>query len=230
MTAVMPPRLFYVDDSGSRDSGYVVYSWIECTLPNWCAGLRSWLELRETLAEAYGIAPSTELHATTLVTGRGLPSTDRAVNTSRRTRQLVAERALATIGRSADFQVGTVYRRILRDATRYPSVRDAVYVKLISYLNDRLRTRSEYGMIFMDGNDTAPSYCSAHRELKLGQRHIIEDPMFMPSHRSQWIQMADLVAWTAYQSLARHPNKQFAWDWYDSHLKDRDVNGGPVAL
>ncbi|HEX5400730.1 MAG TPA: hypothetical protein VFX16_00355, partial [Pseudonocardiaceae bacterium] len=34
-------------------------------------------------------------------------------------------------------------------------------------------------------------------------------------HRSQWVQMADLTAWSAYQGLLRHEGKQFAWTWYD---------------
>jgi hypothetical protein len=85
-------------------------------------------------------------------------------------------------------------------------------------------------MVFMDGDGTAAGYHHAHRELKLAHRHVIEDPLFVPAHRSAWVQMADLVAWTAYQHLLRHPGKRFAWAWYDRHLRTSDVNGGPVAL
>jgi hypothetical protein len=42
--------------------------------------------------------------------------------------------------------------------------------------------------------------------------------------------MADLVAWTAYQSLQRHPGKQYAWPWYEKFLGLADVNGGPMEL
>jgi hypothetical protein len=44
------------------------------------------------------------------------------------------------------------------------------------------------------------------------------------------VQTADLVAWTAYQHLLRHPGKRFAWHWYDRHLRSSDANGGPVLL
>jgi hypothetical protein len=85
-------------------------------------------------------------------------------------------------------------------------------------------------MVFMDGDGTAAGYHDAHRALKLDHRHVIEDPLFVPAHRSAWVQMADLVAWTAYQHLLRHPGKRFAWEWYDRHLRASDINGGPVAL
>jgi hypothetical protein len=85
-------------------------------------------------------------------------------------------------------------------------------------------------VIVMDGNGTASGYYAAHRGLKLSSRNIIEDPMFVPAHRSQWVQMADIAAWSAYQGLLRHQGKRFAWDWYTRHLGPSDVNDGPVAL
>jgi Protein of unknown function (DUF3800) len=85
-------------------------------------------------------------------------------------------------------------------------------------------------MIFMDGDGSDQGYYSAHRALKLADRHVIEDPLFQVSHRSQWVQMADLVAWSAYQALQRSPDRRFAWNWYDDYLAAHDANGGPVAL
>lgn len=66
--------------------------------------------------------------------------------------------------------------------------------------------------------------------MKLRHRNVIEDPLFQASHRSQWVQMADIVAYVAYQGLQRYPGKQFVWDWYDQHLRAIDSNGGPIAL
>jgi hypothetical protein len=89
----------------------------------------------------------------------------------------------------------------------------------------------EHGMILMDGDGSrAQGYYDAHRNLKLSNRSVIEDPLFVPAHRSQWVQMADLVAWSAYQSLLRHTGKQFAWEWYDTYLGLSDVNGGPLEV
>lgn len=84
--------------------------------------------------------------------------------------------------------------------------------------------------MFVDGDGSDPRYFTAHRELKLAGRHIIEDPLFQYSHRSQWVQMADMVAYAAYQHLARYRGKEFAWSWYERHLMPHDVNGGPLEL
>ena len=59
---------------------------------------------------------------------------------------------------------------------------------------------------------------------------IIEDPIFQASHVSQWVQMADLVAWSAYQSLNPNPGATFARSWYYDYLRAKDVNGGPLAI
>ena len=54
--------------------------------------------------------------------------------------------------------------------------------------------------------------------------------MFQHSRHNQGVQMADLVAWSGYQGLARLPKREFAWERYDRYLRARDVNGGPVAV
>lgn len=82
----------------------------------------------------------------------------------------------------------------------------------------------------MDGDGSDPGYAAAHRDLKLAHRRVIEDPIFLAAHASQWVQMADLVAWSAYQGLLRHPGKEFAWEWYHRHLRDVDVADGPRAI
>jgi hypothetical protein len=66
-------RLFYVDDSGAAASGYIVYSWIECTMADWRVGLRSWLDLRKDLYARYAIPPTFELDAAHFTGGRGSP-------------------------------------------------------------------------------------------------------------------------------------------------------------
>jgi hypothetical protein len=223
-------RLFYVDDSGSTDTGYIVYSWIETTPYGWRTGLRNWLDLRKDLYAGYKIPPPFELHATKFVAGRQYPSTEPGFNRSKRSRREVMEKALATICASGDLRVGTVYRQTTAHGTAYHLQRQDLYAKLIAHLDTRLTAAGEFGMIFMDGNGSDTGYYNAHRDLKLASRSIIEDPLFQHSHRSQWVQMADLVAWTAYQGLLRHAGKAFAWNWYDKHLRGFDVNGGPLAL
>jgi hypothetical protein len=224
-------RLFYADDSGAEDTGYVVYSWIECSMgDSWRVGLRGWLDFRKKLYVLHGIPPAYELHATKFIRGVGNPSTRPAWNRRKQNRSVVMSAALSAIGGCPVLRVGTVYRRTRERGSAYQAQREQVYDALVAHLDTRLGAAGEFGMIVMDGDGSVTRYCNAHRALKLDHRNIIEDPLFLPAHRSAWVQMADLVAWTAYQSLLRHPGKRFAWLWYDQHMLARDVNGGPMAL
>jgi hypothetical protein len=223
-----PVRMFYIDDSGSVDTGHIVYSWIETTPHEWATGLRTWLDFRKTLYANYKIPPSAELHAAHLVAGRGRPSTDATVNKSKKTRRDIMESALQAIGSIPEVHVGTIYRTTTTTGTAYAAERDALYDELITHLDDRLCASGELGIVFMDGIGTENGYYTAHRRMKLQDRSIIEDPLFQASHRSQTIQMADLVAWTAYQAIQQHPAKTFAWHWYDKHLRTADLNGAPI--
>lgn len=234
MSTPTPPaagfRLFYVDDSGAPDTGYIVYSWIEVTPACWAPGLRYWLDLRKALYADFQVGADEELHATALYGGRGMPSTSSLVNASKKQRHELLERAIETIGANADIQLGTVYRHTAARGKSYTAERAALYDELISHLDQRLLVAGEYASIFMDGNGSDPTYFRAHRNLTLAGRRVLEDPLFQRSHVSQWVQMADLVAWTTYQSILRHPGKALPASWYEKHLRRRDVNGGPIAL
>jgi hypothetical protein len=227
---VNPLRLFYVDDSGSVDTGYVVYSWIETTSQGWRHALRAWLNLRKDLYAKYQIPPSHELHATKFVPGRQNPSLDPAFNRSKQARSDVMKRALTAIGSTGHMGVGTVFRRTRATGSAYHLERASLYAAFVRHLDTRLATDDELGLVFMDGDDHDSVYRDAHRDLDLSTRRVVEDPLFQGSHRSQPVQMADLVAWTAYQSLLQHPGKQYAWSWYDKFLRGADVNGYPLEL
>jgi hypothetical protein len=84
------------------------------------------------------------------------------------------------------------------------------------------------GMIFMDGDGTDRRYATAHRHLDPA-RHLIEDPVFRPAEGDQWVQMADFAAWSAYQSILRHPARRRAWNWYPRTVGWLDP-AGPIAL
>ncbi|MDR1186576.1 MAG: DUF3800 domain-containing protein [Bifidobacteriaceae bacterium] len=230
LVAGSPIRLFYLDDSGAVATGFIVYSWIEVTADDWRAGLRSWLMLRKSIARTFGVPPSHELHATKFVGGRQLISTDPAVNQSKAARRRLMEQALQTIGSTSVLRLGTCYRKTPKTGPAYAKERAEVYSALIQHLDSRLATDGELGLVFMDGDGSEPGYRDAHRDLKLATRRIIEDPLFQGSHISQWVQMADLVAWTNYQGLLRHPGKQFAWNWAKNLLSGADVNSKPIRV
>lgn len=223
-------RLFYLDDSGSPNDGHIVYSWIEVTPSCWRGGLRHWLDLRKQLYAEFQIPPPAELHAAPLIGGRKMPSTNGAVNASKSKRKRVVRNALEAIGKNPDVSVGAVWRITDARGSAYHRERGAVYDALIQHFSQRLETTDEFASVFMDGDGSDQTYFRAHRNMKLADRRIIEDPIFQASHVSQWVQMADLVAWTAYQSLRPNPEKDFAATWYNDYLLGRDVNGGPVSI
>jgi hypothetical protein len=101
---------------------------------------------------------------------------------------------------------------------------------MVNHLDDRLRAAGDFGLIFMDGDGSDSSYYRPHRSLELNARRVIEDPLFHDSRRSQWVQMADLVAYATYIHLFRPPSKEFAWHWYEQHLRACDVNHGAIGL
>ncbi|MGP9613777.1 DUF3800 domain-containing protein [Brachybacterium sp. AOP42-B2-9] len=54
------------------------------------------------------------------------------------------------------------------------------------------------GLLVMDGDGTDTSYIAAHHELPIATRSLLEDPGSQHSSRSQWVQIADLIAYAAY--------------------------------
>lgn len=226
----MSVRMFYVDDSGATDNGFIVYAWVECHTEDWRTGLRSWLDLRAEMFAKHAIPPSYELHTAAFAGGRGRPSAIPDWNLHKRNRSEVLELALARIAATSCLGIGTVCRVTSARGSAYAAERGDLYRHLVTHLDGRLERDQELGIILMDGDGSETAYYGAHRALKLSRRRVIEDPLFQASHRSQWIQMADLVAWSTYQALLRNPQNRYAWDWYDTYLRPRDVNGGPLAL
>lgn len=223
-------RMFYIDDSGSEQSGWIVYSWVECTISTWRTGLRIWLDLRKQLFTQFAIPASYEIHSTHFANGQGNPSANAAWNRHKSNRGQVMTMALEQIGRCPDLAIGTVYRHTTATRRAYFAEKANVYEKLVEHLDGRLGSAGELGLLFMDGDGTDHSYIQAHRGLKLAQRNVIEDPLFQGSTTNQWIQMADIAAWSAFQGLQQAPNRRFAWQWYSTYLLPCDVNGGPLNI
>ncbi|WP_123507968.1 DUF3800 domain-containing protein [Frondihabitans sp. PhB188] len=222
-------RLLYVDDSGSDRFGWIVYGWVETTPEGWRRALRTWLEFRKQLWEDHRIPPSQELHATDYINGRGNLSVD-PVELKKDLGRLVAEKCLAVLRDCPDIQVGAVCRHTNLRGKDYSAERGRVYEALVNRWDEELLEQDSFALVGMDGNGTEPSYFDAHRGLKLDTRRLIEDPMFHDSKRSQWTQMADLVAYIAYCHVDRHPRNEFAWEWYAAFLSGSDPFGEPQPL
>ncbi|MGW1044043.1 DUF3800 domain-containing protein [Streptomyces sp. NPDC002547] len=214
----MSARIFYIDDSGAESTGYIVYGWLEVALEHWSASLRCWLDFRKQLYQHTGIPADYELHATKFITGRSNPSIHHEWNRHKRLRGRVAQDALATIETMPGTRAGAVWRRTTKTGRAYYAERASVYEALLHHLDDTLARVGDHGIIVMDGDGTDPAYRREHRKLKLATRNIVEDPWFIGSHASQPVQAADLLAYTAYQTVLRHPGKRFMWHWWPTLL------------
>lgn len=219
-TTPRPTRLIYVDDSGAEVTGFATFSWIEVPLDEWGAALEEVLEWRSDLTRVHQIPKHFELHATKFANGRGAPSLDPTWNVRKAHRSAVLDEAFARFATWSWLRAGTVYSESALRRVAFAKERARVYAELIGHLDDRLAAAREWGLLVMDGDGTDTSYITAHRELPIRTRSLIEDPAFQHSSRSQWVQIADVIAYAAYQKLVAIPEKQFAWGWYDS-LGDR---------
>ncbi|RLY95085.1 hypothetical protein CWC38_07495 [Kocuria tytonicola] len=225
--------MLYIDDSGSVESGLVVYGWVECRPERWRHALRTILELRKFLYREYLVPPSQELHATKFVNGRSRISTrdDQHGRTEWKTlgRQVAVD-CLETLARCEDLRIGAVYRQTAAIGSGYREQRAEVYRELLESVNEQHRAEDSYVLIGMDGNGSDRAYFNAHRALPLATRHVIEDPMFHDSKQSQLMQMADLVAYSAFCHLNRHQGNEFAWEWYEQYLTPRGPFDGPQGI
>jgi hypothetical protein len=214
-------RMLYIDDSGSVASGFIIYGWIECSPDRWRNGLRAILELRKRLYRDYLVPPATELHATKFINGRNRISTngDDDGTQWKTLGRSVAVDCLEMLRDCPDVKIGAVWRRTTAKGAAYSAERAALYSALVEKLNTEHRSSHTYAFVGMDGDGSNPTYLDAHRALLLDTRHIIEDPMFHDSRRSQWMQMADLVAYAVFTHLNRHPGNEFGWNWYEHFLQ-----------
>lgn len=97
------------------------------------------------------------------------------------------------------------------------SVRPA-YDGLLDEVQAMLVERNAYGILIVDGEDTDVTYWAAHRDLKLADRRVVEDPWMQASHASQLVQIADLVAYSAHQHITRPAGREQMADWYLYHV------------
>lgn len=80
----------------------------------------------------------------------------------------------------------------------------------------------EFSCFYSTGNRRASTYASA---LDSYDRHIVEDPWPQGSHASQWIMIADLVAYLSFHALTN--TNQHLRSLYGKYLLPKDVYAGP---
>ncbi|RLP75554.1 DUF3800 domain-containing protein [Mycetocola tolaasinivorans] len=228
-------RLIYVDDSGRPQSGLVVYGWIEFSPDRWASILKSWLDMRKKLWREFSIPVTQELHTTAYVNGRGRIARkvpDRHMQNGvpywKDFGRAVAVECLKTLRSAEGLRVGAVWRQGTPED--FFRTKHETYAALVSRFERRLRESDSLGLVIMDGDGSDSSYRSTHRRLKLTERRVIEDAIHLDSRSSQLVQIADLVAWCANAHIDRHDANEFAWEWYSTHLAERDTARGPQEI
>jgi hypothetical protein len=221
-----PFRMYYIDDSRSVASGLASFTWLQMHPDVWQAARRTWMAFRQDLAARHGIAVSARLHATRLARGRVGHLSPQGRRAQRPGLEVIRQ-ALHVIAGIDGLAIGTVYRQA--GPARHPDAKRDLYQCLVLALDADLRRNGLHGMVFMDGNGSDPSYAKAHRALP-PDRCLIEEPVFRHANADQWVQMADLVAWTAFQNLNRSNNLDGVGTWYAQILTAIDIHGGPIQL
>jgi hypothetical protein len=228
-------RMLYMDDSGSARSQLAILGWVEVAPRDWPRVLRVWLDVRKSLVRDFGVEVHERLHATEFMNGRKRITKAPPVRYMKNGEVLwkdlgrdVAQRCLETLRDCDGLTTGAVYRRHHGDGKVQAKVEYALYRDFIVDLDAEVRGADTYAHVSMDGAD--PHYRDAHRALPLDSRRIIEDPVMQSGGDSQWVQMADLVAYCANLTLDRHSANEFGWDWYSTYLAPRDRSGGPIEM
>lgn len=159
-------RLFYVDDSGNESM--TTFSAVSVPVEVWTVALDAWLGWRRHLHAAHQIDACRRLYAADWLAGRGRPSSDPGalINRSKplRWREFVA--ALDAVAAMPGVEVMTSFARGGR--------RKPPYRALMEWIDRRLRSCDEHGLIVIDGE--SGDLRTMHRELDIATRRIVEDP------------------------------------------------------
>ncbi len=210
-------RIYYIDESGIPSTGLALYTAIGVRAECVTEVLSAWQELRERWCHEYGVPVDFELHATNFLAGRGRPGNR---NPTKVERYHMVQAALDVIGAQASLSVVTVYTE---GAAHWGSAKRLAYGGLLRSLDRWLAEAGERGALVVDGDGSERLYEQVHQLVSPGR--IPLPATEVPAHMSPWIQMADLVAYSACQAIARQDSRRFMWGWYSRHLPKAPTPG-----
>jgi hypothetical protein len=210
--------LVYVDDSGNEQVGWL-WSAIAHPTELWTEHLQRWLNFRSWLYRTHFVPASFELHAQVWLSANPAKNTDeqqlaritqpdgqlveivRQGKASRRARFEVFEKALKTIGSLPDAQLFTTSTPDSSGPAKFE-----LYEDLLCFLESFFSAEQAHGTLIVDGlHDGGGHLRRAHRALLIRRRRVVEDASHRSSADSQLLQMVDLAAYAALQSIQRKP-------------------------
>ncbi|GAA3991351.1 hypothetical protein GCM10022247_07710 [Allokutzneria multivorans] len=223
-------RLVYVDDSGTVDrqlapGGLMLFSFLTICPTSWIQVRRPWLVFRRMLEQTINIPTSYELHGVKFLGGRGRPRGHNHPDLSGEERLRLFKLALDTIAALPGLELTTIAVRT--------TDREKAYHRCVQHrFGELVSGNAQPHVVIVDGDGTDPVYRRVHRsfhESRDGLPALIEDPMFQPSLSHQMIQIADLVAYSAFQQLVANPRYPERHALYEEHLWPLDEKG-PIVL
>lgn len=206
--------LIYVDDSGNESQGWL---WTALAHPVelWTEHLRRWLSFRRWLYKQHAVPANFELHAQVWLSPEPAKHTDdaqldlvrddagqlvpivRRGREQRRARFEVYEKGLKTIGSLPDAALFTTHTGSSTGPAKFD-----LYDDLLCFMEGFLLSERAHATLVVDGlNDGGGHLRAAHRALLIRRRRVLEDPSHRSSADSQLLQMADLCAYAALQSI-----------------------------
>lgn len=218
-------RLYYLADPGAHAYGYATFSWLQLDARDWTNADQAWRRYRDRLHHQHGIPADQVLNPLELITRP--TGTSGARPAGRRTGVTIVRESLAGIAALPGLRVGTVYRR--HQPERPVRTRYDLYEALIAHLDTDLRANAATGIAFLNG-DHHHDLGDAHQSLDVPGRALIEDPQPRTVYHDQWAQMSRLVAWCAYEHIARRTLRHRIWHWYPDIFADIDRHRGPRTL
>jgi len=208
--------LVYVDDSGNEEVGSL-WSGLVIPFELWTEYLGRWLAFRKTLYAKTHVPASFELHSQMWLSGDPLGDIPKAQlklmqveptapipkilqvgRAQRRERSRWFENGLKTIGTFSRARLITVHTADSSGPAKF-----GAYRSLLDVLQQFLEAEHAWATLIVDGRDDGGGHIhAAHRALPIKTRRIIEDAGRRSSAESQLLQMADLCAHAAFQSIA----------------------------
>lgn len=211
----MTTYIAYLDDSG--DETLDVYTALLIPTEAWNDTLTRWLTFRKKLYDEYSIPANFELHATELIQpgkGRPAPTVPYGVNSEGSKRRLVLELAMATVRSIPDL-------RVIAKVEAHSSP-EKCYRSLIKEIDRQMAAEDSWALVVVDGDGTQQYQKTAHRDLKLATRRILEDPWHQGSHLSQLVQMADIASYSVFQAHRLRDSRRLLWGWMRTYLHPKE--------